>query len=211
MGGRQACCFPSCSGGAVAGDPGLPVEPGRHTDAGVGDNLENSTSPTQELLSEYHEVLGRYAHWMLQPGLVVGYLIVDLGAVFQAVPILGMLMWALVGFGWLWLAMIALVQVPGVGCRNRVLGWLCGASGAGLLALAACMAGISGGLREVALVPYILVVATLGAGLTAGWVHFSLARSPLWAAGMALHPLLHVGAVGVVATILKGFGLPTGA
>lgn len=184
---------------------------GRHTDVYVGDNLENSASPTQELLSEYRGVLGRYAHWTLQPGLVMGYHIVDVGAVFQAVPIPGMVMWAVVGFGWLWLAMIALVQVPGVGCRNRLVGWLCGASGAGLLALAACMAGISGGLHELVLVPYILGVATVGAALTAGWVHFSLARSPLWMLCMAVHPLLHIGGVGLVAILLKGPGMPTGA
>lgn len=173
--------------------------------------LKNPDSPAQELLSEYHEVLGKYAHWTVQPALVVGYLFVDLGAVFQAVPVLGMLMWVVVAFGWFWLAMFALVQVPGVGCRNRLIGWICGASGAGLVAIAACMAGISGALREAQLVPYIVGVATLGAVLTGGWVHFSLARSPRWALGMALHPLLHIVTVAIVATLLKGLGLPTGA
>ena len=70
---------------------------------------------------------------------------------------------------------------------------------------------ISGGLRETILVPYIIVVAMVGAGLTAVWVHFSLARSPLWMVLMALHPLFLIGAVGLIATIFKGFGLPTGA
>jgi hypothetical protein len=162
-------------------------------------------------MSEYQEVLGKVAHWTISPGLFVGYLFVDFGAVFQAVPVLGMLMWAVVGFGWLWLALVALVQVPGVGCRNRILGWFCGASGAGLVALAACMAGISGGLRDALLLPYMVGVAMLGAALTAGWVHFSLARSPLWMVLMALHPLLHIAATGLVAVLLKGFGLPTGA
>lgn len=173
--------------------------------------LENPDSPAQELLSEYHEVLGRVAHWTVQPALVVGYLLVDLGAVFQAVPVLGMLMWVVVAFGWFWLAMFALVQVPAVGCRNRLIGWICGASGAALVAIAACMAGISGALRDTLLVPHVVVVALLGAVLTGAWAHFSLARSPRWAVGMALHPLLHVGAVAIVATLLKGLGLPTGA